>query len=279
VRRTSIIPIVVLLVAVVAASPAFAQQKDARGCADHPLFTRMPQSWIYSCVEKGFDSHLFESGDPKAPLTVEGHSWTYRYYPQATATVKTSDVEILRNFENAITAIGGKVVASKKGRSTLHLEKDGRDLWVDVTAEFTGKYGFTIVERQAMKQTIVSNADFFAKGIAAVGHVAVEGVYFDTAKSDLKPESAPAIAEIVKLLQADPALKVYVVGHTDSVGELASNMRLSQSRADAVVKAIVQKGVAAARLAPFGNGPYAPVASNDAEPGRAKNRRVELVKQ
>lgn len=276
-KRTSILPIVILLT--LPAGPALAQQKDARGCTDHPLFTRMPQSWIYSCVEKGFDAHVFESGDPKKPLTVEGHSWMYRYYPQATATVKLSEVEIIRNFENAITAIGGTVVASKRGRSTLHLEKDGRDLWIDVTAEFTGKYSFTIIEKQQMAQTVVSNADFFAKGIAAVGHVAVAGIYFDTAKADLKPESDPAITEVVALLKADPALAVFVVGHTDSVGDLASNMRLSQARADSVVKAIVQKGIAAARLAPFGNGPYAPVASNDNDAGRAKNRRVELVKR
>jgi outer membrane protein OmpA-like peptidoglycan-associated protein len=61
---------------------------------------------------------------------------------------------------------------------------------------------------------------------------------------------------------------------------LEANMKLSQDRAEAVVQTLVGKhGVAAARLKSFGNGPYAPVASNDSEEGRAKNRRVELVKQ
>ena len=96
----------------------------------------------------------------------------------------------------------------------------------------------------------------------------------------LKPESDAAVAEIAKMLQADPALKVYVVGHTDNVASLDLNMKLSQARADSVVQALVAKhGIAAARLTGRGVGPLCPVASNDAEDGRAKNRRVELVKQ
>jgi outer membrane protein OmpA-like peptidoglycan-associated protein len=71
-----------------------------------------------------------------------------------------------------------------------------------------------------------------------------------------------------------------VVGHTDNVGGLEANMKLSQSRADAVTQALVRDhGISASRLKAYGDGPYAPVSSNDTEEGRAKNRRVELVKQ
>ena len=81
-------------------------------------------------------------------------------------------------------------------------------------------------------------------------------------------------------MKSETALKVFVVGHTDNVGGLEGNMKLSQDRADAVVQALVHDhGIAASRLKSFGAGPYAPVASNDTEDGRAKNRRVELVKQ
>jgi hypothetical protein len=136
-----------------------------------------------------------------------------------------------------------------------------------------------IVEKQAMAQDIVANAAALANDLRTTGHVTVEGIYFDTGRAMIKPESAKAIGEIAKLLAGDPTLKVYVVGHTDSVGVLDANMRLSQERADAVAQALVQThGIAAARLKSFGNGPYAPVASNDAEAGRARNRRVELVK-
>jgi len=71
---------------------------------------------------------------------------------------------------------------------------------------------------------------------------------------------------------------VFIVGHTDMVGDEAANVRLSLARAQSVIAALTSKhGVAAARLKPFGAGPYAPVASNKSEDGRAKNRRVELV--
>jgi OOP family OmpA-OmpF porin len=110
------------------------------------------------------------------------------------------------------------------------------------------------------------------------GEVAIYGIYFDTGKSDLKPESELALDEIAKLLKENLALNVFIVGHTDMVGDPAANVKLSQARAQAVVTALVTKNeIAASRLTPFGAGPYAPVASNKTEEGRAKNRRVELV--
>ena len=130
-----------------------------------------------------------------------------------------------------------------------------------------------------MEQTIVADAASLASDLKTTGHVTVHGILFDTGKSDLKPESASAVAEIAKLLKADQGLKVYVVGHTDTVGSLDANLALSKARAEAVVQALVKDGVAAARLKSFGNGPFAPVASNGSDEGKARNRRVELVKQ
>ena len=102
----------------------------------------------------------------------------------------------------------------------------------------------------------------------------------DTGKSTIKPESAQAVGEVAKLLAADPGLKVYVVGHTDNVGGVDGNVTLSQDRADAVLQALIRDhGIDAARLRAYGCGQFAPVASNDTEEGRTKNRRVELVKQ
>jgi outer membrane protein OmpA-like peptidoglycan-associated protein len=130
-----------------------------------------------------------------------------------------------------------------------------------------------------MAQEITANADAFASGLKATGHIAVEGIYFDTGKAEVKPESQTALNEIVKLLKVDATLKVFVVGHTDNAGSVESNMKLSAERAQSVLQALQKAGVEAARLRSFGNGPYAPVTSNDQESGRSKNRRVELVKQ
>jgi len=140
-----------------------------------------------------------------------------------------------------------------------------------------------IVEGKAMEQGKVSaslNAADMAKGIAAEGRVAVYGLYFDTDKSDIKPESKAALGEMAKLMQQNPQLKVYIVGHTDNQGQLAHNLDLSQKRAEAVVKALSgDYKVDARRLSAKGVASYSPVASNDNDAGREKNRRVELVKQ
>ncbi len=267
-----------LLAGTAAAAPA-PLQKDATGCKDHPLFNRMPDSWIHHCTAKEFDAHEFLVAKGKKER-VEGRLWAISYYPQASAPVKPSELQIQRNFEAAVTNAGGTVVFTDKGRDTFRLNAGGKEVWVDLTAEFTGKYGFTIVERGAMTQAIVADARAFADGLAATGHAAVYGIYFDTNKSDVKPESAQAIAEIAKLLKADPGLKLFVVGHTDGTGGVDANLRLSQDRAQAVIQALVAgHGIEAGRLRPFGNGPFAPVATNATEEGRAKNRRVELVKQ
>jgi OmpA-OmpF porin, OOP family len=127
---------------------------------------------------------------------------------------------------------------------------------------------------------VTIDAAAMAKDISASGHVALYGIHFDTDKADLKPESQATLQEITKLLTQDPSLKLLVVGHTDNVGGFDYNVGLSQRRAAAVVKELTAKhGIAAGRLISAGVGMLAPLAPNDSEQGRAKNRRVELVKQ
>jgi outer membrane protein OmpA-like peptidoglycan-associated protein len=141
-------------------------------------------------------------------------------------------------------------------------------------------YKLWIVEKQIMKQDVVANAEAMINDINATGHVSVYGIYFDTGKSDIKPESDAAIAEIAKLLKNNNALNLYVVGHTDNVGSFDSNMKLSKDRADAVTNALVTKhGITSSRLKAYGVSSLNPVASNKTEEGKAKNRRVELVQQ
>jgi OmpA-OmpF porin, OOP family len=157
--------------------------------------------------------------------------------------------------------------------------KDGREAWAQIE-KGNGKIWLRIVEKKGMEQHIVADATAFNKDIKATGHVAVYGINFDTGKATIKAESAQAIGEIAKLLKADASLKLGVVGHTDSAGAVDGNIKLSQERAEAVLQTLVRDhGIAAARLKAFGCGQFAPVASNDTEEGRAKNRRVELVKQ
>ena len=133
-------------------------------------------------------------------------------------------------------------------------------------------------EKMETKMAFV-NADEMSREIVENGKVALYGVYFDNDKDSLRADSQPTLQEIAKLLGASSTLKIQVVGHTDNQGTPEYNLDLSRRRAASVVRALTSSyGVPASRLSSFGCGPYAPVGSNETEEGRAKNRRVELVK-
>ena len=136
-----------------------------------------------------------------------------------------------------------------------------------------------IIEGKPMQEKMVTvDASEMEKQIANMGKVALYGILFDFNRTGVKAESAPALAEIAKLLANRPALNVLVVGHTDVVGGFESNRTLSQRRAEAIVAALVTKHkVDNKRLFPVGVAFASPVATNTTEEGRAKNRRVELV--
>ncbi|WP_288381510.1 OmpA family protein [uncultured Massilia sp.] len=154
---------------------------------------------------------------------------------------------------------------------------------VSPVKDYNGGVYLEIVEGKAMETGKVAatlNAADMAKSITSEGKVAIYGVHFDTGKADVKPDSKPALDEMAKMLQQNQKLKVFVVGHTDNQGELAGNLSLSQKRAEAVVKSLADGyKVDARRLSPKGVASYAPLASNNDDAGRQKNRRVELVAQ
>jgi outer membrane protein OmpA-like peptidoglycan-associated protein len=269
----------VLWLSLLNAGLVLAQEADAGGAKDHPLFNRMPGYFIQRYDEKDFAAHTFRDSGLNE-LNVEGHLYEIRYALKSGAK-EPSRTQVLRNYENAVRKIGGTVLKSDwDGSSYMKVAKDGKEIWAHIDAYITSEFTLFVVEKGAMSQDIVANAEVFAHDLKATGHAAVYGIYFDTGKSVIKAESDAALAEIAKLLKGNGGLKVNVVGHTDNVGGIDSNMKLSQARADAVIQALTGKhGIAAGRLKAYGVGPLAPVASNDSEEGRAKNRRVELVKQ
>ena len=136
-----------------------------------------------------------------------------------------------------------------------------------------------VVNTRPMEEKMVHlSAAEMRKSISSSGKVAIYGILFDFNKADIKPESAPTLAEMAALLKAEPNLKVLVVGHTDNVGTFEFNEDLSKRRARAVVAELAAKhGIAADRMLPLGASFMAPVTTNSTEEGRALNRRVELV--
>jgi OmpA-OmpF porin, OOP family len=257
-----------------------AQQADKPGCTDHSLFpTRMPHYMIENCKIEDFGAYDFQV--MKGPKNrVEGRFTFITYTFTGAKGTEPSGLAVVRNYENAIGKVGGATVQSDPERWTNGtVTQDGREIWYEAH-KGNGKIWLRLVEKQAMAQTIVADAAALGNDLKTTGHTAIYGIYFDTGKSVVKPESAQAIGEIAKMLQADPGLKIFVVGHTDNQGGVESNINLSQSRGEAVLQTLVRDhGIAAARLKSYGCGLFSPVASNDTDAGRAKNRRVELVKQ
>lgn len=156
----------------------------------------------------------------------------------------------------------------------------GDDLYCKAFNERTVTMLIAIEPKAREKKMVTVSASDMAKSIAATGKIALYGIYFDTNKSVVKPESKPTLDQIAALLKGQPMLKIGVVGYTDNVGGVAPNLTLSKRRVDAVTNALVEDyAIDAARLVPSGAGMGSPLATNDTEEGRAKNRRVELVRK
>jgi OOP family OmpA-OmpF porin len=271
-RRMKII--LSLCCALLTIAPALlAQDPDAEGCKDSPLISRFPGSRIDSCDNKEFDQATLEmkpnaEGTPQEK-TVEGevHTWVYVGRPSS------SEIQIFRNMENALKRSGFAIdyegtpndLTAHKGKVWYGLHTSGSD------------YNQTVVIEKAMEQEVT--ASDLIDELNKSGHVAVYGINFDTGKATIQADSEAVLQQIVALMQQNPALKLRVEGHTDNVGAAAANQTLSQKRAQSVVAWLTAHGIAATRLTAAGFGATKPVADNSTEDGRAKNRRVELVKQ
>jgi outer membrane protein OmpA-like peptidoglycan-associated protein len=267
----------ILLISFLTVGIALAEE-DVQGSKDHPLITRMPDYYInyYTLSEFGaFDPTVVDGKD----VHWEGKVYSLTYERKEGGR-SNSMLQIVRNYEAAIKRAGGKILGGDGRRVAAEIRKNGNLTGVYVEVFNDGRtYNLTIVETQTMKQDVVADANAMRNDLAETGKTIIQGIYFDTGSATIKSESEPALAEMVKLFNGSPALKVYVVGHTDNVGGLESNLKLSSDRAASVVKAVTARGVPASRLKSAGVGPYSPVASNDTDEGKANNRRVEFVKQ
>jgi len=299
----------VVMLALILASPLGVAQNSPN---EHPMVKMYPGSSVEGGLTSTREFDEFEiivgpiaqNGQPSKTQHLEGKIFTADYRNPENRSV----LEIYRNYEQNLTRAGFQTlfacngVACGEGRAngthpTLRhpsylrrflaakLARPQGDVYVSlaVQSQDTSSSGETmldVIEVKPMENKELVDAASLADSVSRTGHAAVYGILFDTAKAEVKPESDATLKEITKLLQQDPKLKLYVVGHTDNQGILDANMDLSMRRANSVIQTLTSKyGVTAARLKALGDGPSAPVASNDSEDGRAKNRRVELVKR
>lgn len=272
-ERVGRIVICVAYLSLMIAGVVFGQEKDAKGCKDHPLISRMNNYYIHTC-EKSFNS--FEFFVKEGTKTLEGQKTKIEYYLRE-GSPQPSFLQIRRNYGNAVKNIGGAILFDEDRRSTFSVTKGGKETWIALEAFNEGRnYDLVILEMEPMTQEVTADAMYQA--LNKDGFMALY-INFDTGKADIKPDSAAIIEQIAALLKAHPELKVSIEGHTDNVGTPQSNKALSTQRAKSVMSAVVAKGIAAARLAAVGWGQEKPIADNRSEEGRAKNRRVEIVKK
>jgi outer membrane protein OmpA-like peptidoglycan-associated protein len=160
---------------------------------------------------------------------------------------------------------------------TGQIKQGTSEAWISVMPCNEG-YDYTVwvVEKQAMVQEVTANAMLDA--LNKDGHIALY-INFDTGKSTVRPDSKSTVDQIIQLLKANASLRVSLEGHTDNVGNPQANKVLSDARAKAVLAGVIDGGIDASRVTAAGFGADRPIADNKDEAGRAKNRRVELVKR
>ncbi|WP_210420788.1 OmpA family protein [Chitinophaga sp. XS-30] len=173
--------------------------------------------------------------------------------------------------DGSIGYVGQRIVVYVIRRS------DGRDVYIQMAGN-TASGNLNILQKEGFKQTItMMKSDQIQQALDEKGK-AVLYINFDVDKSTLKPDGKDAVAEIRKVLESTPSLKIAINGYTDNTGDDAHNKRLSNDRANTVMQALVAAGIDKARLSAEGFGSQNPLADNSSEEGKAKNRRVELVK-
>ena len=248
--------------------------QDAEGCKDSPIITRMPGSTIHSCENKEYEQVKIPVAKNKdgevteKTLAGEFHSWDYG------TREGVSEIQVFRNFETALKQAGMKIVY-EDSPATITANKGDTWYWLQNSGSY---YYQTLLTVKSMQQEVMADASSIADELSKSGHIALYGIHFETAKATILPDSETVLAEVAKMLQQNRDVKVSIEGHTDNVGSAAANQTLSEKRAQAVVAWLSSHGIEGSRLQAKGWGASKPVDDNATEDGRAKNRRVELVK-
>jgi len=260
---------------------AFAQEpgKDEEGCKESALLSRMPGCGIYQCEKKDFDGAELVINKEAGAESVEGEVEILKLI----CPTNLSQLQIRRNAEAALKKAGYTQIYSGSHAYNDHPVVTARkgNQWISVQTsnynEFPS-YEQTAVLAKPMAQDISASAQAMSDAIAKSGKLDVYGITFATGQATINPASDAVLNDVLAVLTANADWKLRIEGHTDNVGDKAANLKLSNARAAAVAGWLTSKGIDAARLSAVGLGDTQPVAPNTTDDGRAKNRRVVLVK-
>ncbi|MET0328932.1 MAG: OmpA family protein [Luteimonas sp.] len=252
-----------------------------------------------------FGEFVFWNGDDLTHVEGRVYATGIRLDREMRGQKEFSDLEVVRNLQAVVTSAGGVEIETgalpddvRRERGSLMrgdyppestcsnsttqqlyvLRREDGDVWVR-TCRGRTHAGLVVVQAQPLQVTsALLPASALQKALADDGRVVLQ-VHFATDRAEILPDSLPQVAQVVELLQADPALALSVEGHTDYTGNYDHNQALSQRRADAVVAKITEAGIAASRLEAVGLGASRPQGDDETDAGRAANRRVELVRR
>jgi len=305
-----IMPLLALLVlSVLAPTGVAAQSRDVAGARDFGGIGRFAGSVISGYQVKDFDAvrmqgAAFKDGKPADARRLEGKITRIAYRTNPGPSI----LEVSRNFETQLTKAGFETLLNcdtdacggipfTEAVDALPIPQmwvdgfnyhyfagrkagGGRETYASILVSENNReiYAQLIVAELGAIENKMVDAAAMSKGLRETGRIALYGIYFDTDRAVIKPESRPTLEQIAKLLTAQVQLNVFIVGHTDGVGPYEYNLDLSKRRAEAIAAELVKNyRITAPRLRTAGVGLLAPVGSNATEAGRALNRRVELV--
>jgi outer membrane protein OmpA-like peptidoglycan-associated protein len=287
-----------LLLADVSPSPAQTNK-------DHPVISAYPGAILSRREDAGYSEyHIVTSINPQAKTDEEiipGFAVHGTLTRLAYENPKgRSALEIFTNYKEALEKAGftilvechecgvarnalGRVNEIRYRGSDMRflnaqLKQGDKETYVAI-AMINLRHQIEVLERAEMERgLVVVTPELIEQGLMVDGRVVLEGIYFDTDKSTLKPESDAALRIIANYLTDHPDLKAYIVGHTDGTGAFDHNVNLSRERAATVVTALVDRfAIPGHRLASHGVGPLSPSRTNKNDDGRTRNRRVEMV--
>jgi len=249
---------------------------------EHPVVKLFPKT--KSCTQttvKDYDAYQFYVMEGKKWTTrdVKGKHWIFHY---CALDKSISGLEVFENYKAAVAEKQGAILYEDNQYLTFTIPTPQGVTWGSLQVHAPGNndtiYWLHLVDEKGFKKTLTFGADEMKKELDDRGSVAVYGITFAFDKASLQPGAEKVLLEMVKLMTDNPGLKIEIQGHTDKVGGDDYNLTLSQKRAETVRTFLVLYGVDPARLTCKGFGFRKPVAANDTEEGKAKNRRVELHK-